>query len=347
MQAVATLHPLPVADGACFVDLELPDPAARDRDLIVAVEAVSVNPVDCKQRMAKPRVAGVPRVLGYDAAGVVRAVGSGVTLFKPGDRVFYAGDVSRPGTNSRLHAVDERIVGHMPASLDFASAAALPLTAITAWEALFDRLKVSAPPHAQPRKSLLVIGGAGGVGSIAIQLAAKVAGLTVIATASRPESADWCRTLGAAAIADHAGDLVSSVRAGGHQQVDYVLLLNDAERNFAPAAELLAPQGGICSVLRVNGLLDVAPLMGKSCNLSWEFMFTRPSRATADMIEQHYLLNEVARLIDQGVIRTTVGRVLAPINAANTRAAHAMIEGGRSIGKVVLHGWGQADVTLV
>ena len=347
MQAVATLHPLPVTDAACFVDLELPDPLPRERDLIVAVEAISVNPVDCKQRMAKPRVVGAPRVLGYDAAGVVRSVGAGVTLFKPGDRVFYAGDVSRPGTNSRLHAVDERIVGQMPSSLDFASAAALPLTAITAWEALFDRLKVSAPPHAQPRKSLLVIGGAGGVGSIAIQLAAKVAGLTVIATASRPESADWCRTLGADVIADHAGDLAAAVRAGGHQQVDYVLLLNDAERNFAPAAELLAPQGGICSVLRVNGLLDVAPLMGKSCNLSWEFMFTRPSRATADMIEQHYLLNEVARLVDLGVIRSTVARVLAPINAANLRAAHALVEGGRSIGKLVLQGWRQAEDRLV
>ncbi len=347
MQAVATIHPLPVTDVACFVDLELPDPLPRGRDLIVAVEAISVNPVDCKQRMAKPRVAGAPRVLGYDAAGVVQAVGAGVTLFKPGDHVFYAGDVSRPGTNSRLHAVDERIVGHMPGSLDFAAAAALPLTAITAWEALFDRLKVSAPPHAQPRKSLLVIGGAGGVGSIAIQLAAKVAGLTVIATASRPESAEWCRTLGADAIADHAGDLVAAVRAGGHRQVDYVLLLNDAERNFAPAAELLAPQGGICSVLRVNGLLDVGPLMGKSCSLSWEFMFTRPSRATADMIEQHYLLNEVARLVDQGVIRSTVARRLAPINAANLRQAHALVEGGRSIGKVVLQGWGQAEDRLV
>ena len=347
MQVVATIHPLPVTDAACFVDLELSDPLARERDLIVAVEAISVNPVDCKQRMAKPRDAGTPRVLGYDAAGVVQAVGTGVTLFKPGDRVFYAGDVTRPGTNSRLHAVDERIVGHMPASLDFASAAALPLTAITAWEGLFDRLKVSAPPHAQPRKSLLVIGGAGGVGSMAIQLAAKVAGLCVIATASRPESAQWCRELGATAIADHAGDLVASVRALGHQQVDYVLLLNDAQRNFAPAAELLAPQGGICSVLRVDGLLDVAPLMGKSCSLSWEFMFTRPARATADMIEQHYLLNEVARLVDQGVIRTTVSQVLAPINAANLRQAHAMVEGGRSIGKVVLKGWGQARGRLV
>ena len=339
MQAIATLQPLPVTDPACFVDIELPDPDPRPHDLVVAVEAISVNPVDCKQRMVKARVEGSPRVLGYDAAGIVQAVGAAVTLFKPGDRVFYAGDVTRPGTNSRLHAVDERIVGPMPASLDFAAAAALPLTAITAWESLFDRLKVSAPPRAQPRKSLLIIGGAGGVGSIAIQLAAKVAGLTVIATASRPESARWCRDLGADAVADHSADLVAAVRATGRNQVDYVMLLNDGERNFAAAAELLAPQGGICSILRVNAPLDVARLMGKSCSLSWEFMFTRPAQGTPDMIEQHYLLGEVARLVDQGVIRSTVARVLSPINAANLREAHALVEGGRSIGKVVVKGW--------
>jgi len=338
MKAVALTQSLPVTDPACFVDLELPDPVPGARDIVVAVEAVSVNPVDCKVRMSKPKE-GQPRVLGFDAAGVVHAVGSGVTLFKPGDRVFYAGDVSRQGSNARLHAVDERIVGHMPASLDFAAAAALPLTSITAWEALFDRLKVNAPPKAQPRKSLLIIGGAGGVGSIAIQLAAKVAGLDVIATASRPQSAEWCRALGASAVVNHFGDIVAEVRALGRRHVDYVLLLNDADRHFAAAAQVLAPQGGICSIIRAGAPIDVTPLMGKSCSMSWEFMFTRPTNATADMIEQHYLLNEVARLIDQGVVRTTVNETVKPINAANLRDAHAKVEAGRSIGKVVLAGW--------
>ncbi len=337
MRAVGLTRYLPVTDPACFADIELAEPVPGPRDLLVAVEAVSVNPVDCKQRAPRDKVEAAARVLGYDAAGVVRATGSAVTLFKPGDRVYYAGDVGRPGSDCELHLVDERIVGRMPASLDFA--AALPLTAITAWESLFDRLKVAAPPHAQPRKTLLVIGGAGGVGSIAIQLAARVAGLEVIATASRPESAQWCRDLGAAHVVDHFGDLVAQVRALGCGHVDHVLILNDTDRHFAAAAQLLAPQGGICSIVRPAKPLEMGPLMGKSCSLSWEFMFTRPSNGTADMIEQHYLLNEVARLIDQGILRATATQVLAPINAANLRQAHALVEGGRSIGKVVLSGW--------
>jgi NADPH:quinone reductase len=339
MKAVALTRYLPVTDPECFLDIELPDPSPGAHDLLVEVQAVSVNPVDCKQRAPKPKVEAQPKVLGYDAAGVVRAVGSAVSLFKPGDRVYYAGDVMRPGSDSQLHLVDERIVGHMPATLDFAAAAALPLTAITAWEALFDRLKVASPPKAQPRKSLLVIGGAGGVGSIAIQLAAKVAGLEVIATASRPESAQWCRDLGASLTVNHFGDMVAEVRASGRKHVDYVLILNDTDHYFPAAAQLLAPQGGICSIVRAAKPLDMTPLMGKSCSLSWEFMFTRPSNATPDMIEQHYLLNEVARLVDQGIVRTTAGRTLSPINAATLRQAHGLVEGGRSIGKVVVSGW--------
>ena len=339
MKAIGLTRYLPVTDPACFADVELPDPVPGPRDLLVAVAAVSVNPVDCKQRAPRDKVEAAPRVLGYDAAGVVRAVGSAVTLFKPGDQVYYAGDVGRSGSDCELHLVDERIAGRMPASLDFATAAALPLTTITAWEALFDRLKVGSPPHAQPRKSLLVIGGAGGVGSMAIQLASRVAGLEVIATASRPQSAQWCRDLGASHVVDHFGDLVAQVRALGRRHVDYVLILNDTDRHFAAAAQLLAPQGGICSIVRPAAALDMSPLMGKSCSLSWEFMFTRPGNATADMIEQHHLLNEVARLIDQGIVRATATQVLSPINAANLRQAHALVEAGRSIGKVVLSGW--------
>jgi zinc-binding alcohol dehydrogenase family protein len=284
-------------------------------------------------------VEAAPRVLGWDAAGVVEQVGSAVTLFKPGDRVFYAGDITRPGSNSAFQLVDERIVGHAPKSLSFAQAAALPLTAITAWEALFDRLKVPTPPHAQPRRSILLIGGAGGVGSIAIQLAAKVAGLKVIATASRPESAAWCKELGADAVVNHHGNLVEEVRKAGYTHVDYVLIMNNTDQHMPAACELVAPQGGICTIVENAKPVDVVPLKSKSAAFMWEFMFTRAMFTTPDMIEQHNLLNEIARLIDAGVIRTTVSEVLKPINAANLRAAHAKLEAGNAIGKVVLEGF--------
>ena len=358
MKAVGLKRYLPITDAESFLDLDLTQPAPGAHDLIVKVEAVSVNPVDTKQRNIKgktgtavPQAArgdaagdagadsGGARVLGFDAAGTVHAVGSAVTLFKAGDRVYYAGDVTRQGSNSEFHAVDERIVGHMPASLDFAQAAALPLTAITAWEALFDRLRVAAPPHARPQKSVLIIGGAGGVGSIAIQLAAKVAGLLVIATASRPESIQWCKDHGASHVVNHFGDLPAQVRALGIAQVDYVLIFNDTDAHLPAACTLLAPQGGICSIVRTMRPVDMEPLMSKCATFTWEFMFTRPAQKTPDMIAQHYLLDEVARLVDQGVLKTTATTTLSPINAANMKQAHAQVEGGRTIGKVVLHGW--------
>ena len=347
MKAVGLKRYLPITDPESLVDLDLPMPSPGAHDIVVKVEAVSVNPVDTKQRNIKgktgtevPNLASQgPRVLGFDAAGTVHAVGSAVTLFKTGDRVYYAGDVTRPGSDSEFHAVDERIVGHMPASLDFAQAAALPLTAITAWEALFDRLRVATPPHARPQKSVLIIGGAGGVGSIATQLAAKVAGLKVIATASRPESIQWCMDHGASHVVNHFGDLAAQVRALGIAQVDYVLIFNDTDAHLPAACNLLAPQGGLCSIVRTMRPVDMEPLMSKCATFSWEFMFTRPAQKTPDMIEQHYLLDEVARLIDQGVLKTTATTTLSPINAANMMQAHAQVEGGRTIGKVVLKGW--------
>ena len=356
MKAVGLKRYLPITDNDSLLDLDLPQPTPGAHDLIVKVEAVSVNPVDTKQRNIKGKTgtavpqaanggaggasaAGGARVLGFDAAGTVHAVGSAVTLFKAGDRVYYAGDVTRPGSNSEYHAVDERIVGHMPASLDFAQAAALPLTAITAWEALFDRLRVAAPPHARPQKSVLIIGGAGGVGSIAIQLAAKVAGLLVIATASRPESIHWCKDHGATHVVNHFGDLAAEVRALGIAQVDYVLIFNDTDAHLPAACNLLAPQGGICSIVRTMRPVDMEPLMSKCATFTWEFMFTRPAQKTPDMIQQHHLLDEVARLIDQGILKTTATTTLSPINAANMKQAHAQVEGGRTIGKVVLRGW--------
>lgn len=339
MKAVGLTKYLPISDPQSLVDVELPTPTPGAHDLLVKIEAIAVNPVDTKVRAPKDKLETSPRVLGWDAAGVVEAVGSAVTLFKPGDRVFYAGDITRAGSNSQFQVIDERIVGHCPQSLSFSQAAALPLTAITAWEGLFHRLRVPAPPHAQPQRSILLIGGAGGVGSIAIQLAAKVAGLKVIATASRPESERWCRELGADVVVNHYGNLAEQVRAAGFKHVDYVLIMNDTDQHMPAAAELVAPQGGICTIVENKKPLDVTPLKNKSAAFVWEFMFTRAMFSTPDMIEQHYLLNEIARLIDAGVIRTTVSEVLKPINAANLRAAHATLEAGRAIGKVVLEGF--------
>lgn len=338
MKAVGLYRYLPIDDPASLIDVELPQPVASGRDLLVKVEAVSVNPVDTKVRAPKDTVESAPRVLGWDAAGTVAAIGPEVTLFKVGDPVFYAGSITRPGSNSEYQLVDERIVGRKPASLDFAHAAALPLTAITAWEALFDRLRVS-PQGADAGKSVLIFGGAGGVGSIGIQLAKQLGKLTVIATASRPESAQWAQSLGADHIVNHYGDLPAQLKAIGIPNVDYVLIFNDTDANFPAAAEVIKPQGGIASIVENDKPIPVELLKAKSAALHWEFMFTRSMFGTPDMIEQHKLLTEVARLIDAGTLRTTVGEVLGPINADNLRRAHKLLEQGRAIGKLVLSGF--------
>ncbi len=338
MKAVGLTRYLPINDPQSLVDVEIATPVPEGRDLLVKVEAIAVNPVDTKVRAPKGKVESAPRVLGWDAAGTVYGVGPDVTLFKVGDPVFYAGSITRPGANSEYHLVDERIVGHKPASLDFAHAAALPLTAITAWEALFDRLGVS-PRGEHAGRSVLVIGGAGGVGSIGIQLAKTLAGLTVIATASRPESAAWCRKLGAHHTIDHRGDMPAQLRGLGFAEVDYILCFNDTDRHFGAMAAVIAPQGKICSIVENSGALPVGDLKSKSASFVWEFMFTRSMFGTADMVEQHRLLNEVARLIDAGRLQTTLGEHLGRIDAANLRRAHAMLEGGQTIGKLVLEGW--------
>jgi len=316
---------------ASLVDIELPKPTPGGRDLLVKVEAVSVNPVDTKRRMAES-TASQPRVLGWDAAGTVEAVGPGATLFKPGDAVYYAGDVTRPGCNSEFHLVDERIVGRKPKSLDFAQAAAIPLTAITAWEAFFDRLKV------QPNKSILIIGGAGGVGSIGIQIA-KIAGLKVIATASRPETVAWVKQLGADHIVDHRKAMRPQVEALGMKHVDYIACFNDIDGHWPAIGDLIAPQGAIVSIVGNLQPLPMDAVRAKSASLCWELMFTRPRFQTPDMIEQHRLLNQVADWLDAGKLRGTLRETLAPINAANLRAAHVKLESGTMIGKLVLKGW--------
>lgn len=308
-----------------FSDIELPKPSPGPRDLLVKVQAVSVNPVDYKQRKID---SPTPRVLGWDAAGTVEAVGKEVTLFKPGDAVYYAGDVTRAGCDSEFHLVDERIVGRKPSRLDFAQAAAIPLTAITAWEAFFDRLKV------QSGRSMLIIGGAGGVGSIAIQLA-KIAGLRVIATASRPESIAWVKDLGADEVADHRKNLPAQIK----RAVDYIACFNDLDAHWPAIGELIAPQGAIVSIVANVKPLPMDAVRSKSASLCWELMFTRPRFQTPDMIEQHKLLNQVADWLDSGKLRGTLKETLSPIIAANLRKAHERLESGTMIGKLVLKDW--------
>ncbi len=339
MKAVGLHRHLPISDPQSLVDLDIPVPAAAGRDLLVKVEAVAVNPVDTKVRTGTGKPAEPdPRILGWDAAGVVEATGPDCSLFGRGDAVYYAGSIIRQGCNSEYHLVDERIVGHKPRRLSFPEAAALPLTAITAWEALFDRMHVSRKGDDQGR-SLLVLGGAGGVGSIAIQIAKRVARLKVIATASRPESREWCLKLGADAVVDHSRDLPTQLREMGEPLVNYILCCNDTDRYFATMAAVLAPQGAICTIVRTRQAQDLAPLMDKSGVFAWEFMFTRPRYGTPDMIAQHQLLETVAELVDAGTLVTTVGKSLGRINAQNLRTAHQMLEQGHTIGKLVLEGF--------
>lgn len=318
-------------------DLELEVPSAIGRDLLVKVHAVSVNPVDTKLRRAVNPEAVEWKVLGYDAAGVVEAVGPEVANFKVGDAVFYAGAIDRPGTNSEYHLVDERIVGRKPANLSDAEAAALPLTAITAWEMLFDRLEVQRPT-AEGDGLILVIGGAGGVGSITIQLLRALTDLTVVATASRPETREWVLECGAHHVIDHREPLAPQVEALGLGAAGYVFSTTQTHRHMADIVALIAPQGRF-GLIDDPEKLDVMPLKRKAVSLHWEFMFARPLFATSDMEEQSKLLNEVAKLLEEGRVRSTATWVAGRIDAATLRKAHAQIESGTSKGKIVLEGF--------
>ncbi len=333
MKAVALTHYLPVENPKAFLDVELPTPEASGRDILVAVKAVSINPVDTKVRSPKAQVEDTPRVLGWDASGIVEAVGPEVTAFKPGDEVYYAGDITRSGSNAEFQLVDERIVGLKPKSLSFAEAAALPLTTITAYEAFFDRLGIDRD-GADKGQSVLIIGAGGGVGSIGIQLA-KAAGLVVIATASRPETASWVKELAADYVVNHREPMVEQVHALGFQHVDHIAIFNDM-RHWETAVELIRPQGGIVTIDNTDLPMPMAGMKTKAASLHWEFMFARAMFETPDMIEQHKLLNYVANEIDAGRIRTTLNKVLTPINAENIRAAHALIETGQAKGKIVV-----------
>lgn len=334
MKAVGFFHSLPIEHPESLLDVDLPDPDVGEADLLVEIEAVSVNPADAKRRIRT--AAEAPHetafVLGYDAVGIVRSCGSAVTGFKPGDRVWYAGDASRSGSYAELQSVDHRIVSLAPKGVQPEAAASLPLVTLTAWEMLFSRLQVTAD---EEPFSLLIIGGAGGVGSITTQIARKLTAARVIATASRTESADWCRQMGAHEIVDHR-DLVKSTREAGLETVDYITQYADTSQHWDAMCELIAPQGRIGTIVETPDRLDVSALQGKSAALMWELMFTRSLFGTPDMDRQGQILSRMARLVEDGVISTLETRVLNGLSAATLKEAHRIIEKGATIGKLVV-----------
>jgi NADPH:quinone reductase len=334
MQAIGYQQPGSIDRDQSLVDIELPTPTPLGRDLLVEVKAVSVNPVDTKVRKTAQPDPGNWKVLGWDAAGIVSATGPDVTLFKPGDEVFYSGAIDRPGTNAEYHLVDERIVGVKPKTLDWAAAAALPLTAITAWEMLFDRLDVKRSQSGV----ILIIGGAGGVGSIAIQIARKLTDLTVITTASRPETVAWVNDMGAHHVIDHSLPLDEQVANLGLGAPAFVFSTTQTEQHLDAIAKLIAPQGRF-GLIDDPATLDINQFKRKSVSVHWEFMFTRSFFHTNDIAEQGKLLNEVSRLVDAGVLRTTMTERYSPIDATNLKQVHTMTESGKTIGKIVLEGY--------
>lgn len=339
MKAVGLTHYLPITDPESLQDFDLPKPEPKERDLLVRVEAVSVNPIDTKIRrsISSDQPEPSPRVLGWDAAGVVEAVGPEATCFHPGDEVYYAGSLTRPGTNSEYHLVDERLAAKKPSSLDMAHAAGLPLTAITAYEAFCERMGISMTGESEG-KTLLIIGGAGGVGSLAIQLA-KIAGLKVIATASRRESRAWCEHMGADKILDHTQSIPAQLQRVNCSMVDYIFNTSSTDEHWSAMSEAIHPQGRICCLVDAIKPLDINILKWKSVSFSWEFMFTRSLYQTKDMVEQQRLLTHIAHWVEAGLIQPTLTESLSPITAAHLKAAHAKLESGHMIGKFVLTGW--------
>lgn len=336
MPAVAYRKSLPIDDDESLVDVELPVPQPGPHDLLVQVEAVAVNPVDCKVRQSNDP-GGEPKVLGWDAAGTVVAVGELVELFEVGDEVFYAGAIDRPGTNARFHTVDERIVGRKPATLSFTEAAALPLTSLTAWEGLFERLGLREGASEQTG-TLLVTAAAGGVGAMVAQLARALTGLTVIGTASRPETVEFARRMGVTHVVDHHRPLPAQVTEVAPGGVDHIFSTADTDRNLAAYADILKPFGRLVAIDDF-GPVEIGLLKSKSISFHWELMFTRSLYRTPDQATQHHILGEIARLVDAGALRTTATRDLGAINAAHLREAHRILESGSAIGKMTLTGF--------
>ena len=339
MKAVGYQQSLAITEPAALLDIELPQPVATGRDLLVKVAAISVNPVDTKVRKRAAPPAGEYKVLGWDAAGEVVAVGPEVSNFQVGDRVYYAGALQRQGSNAEYQLVDERIVGKMPANLNFEQAAALPLTALTAWELLFDRLELATPSLKHPKPVLLVTGAAGGVGSILVQLARQLTTVTVVATASRPETQQWVKELGAHYVVDHSQPLIPQLQQLGIAAVSHVASLTQTDQHYAELVQLLAPQGKLALIDDPANGIDIMPLKQKSISVHWEFMFTRSLFGTADMVVQQQILSDLSRLIEQGQIKTTLKQSYGVINANNLKQAHALLESGKAVGKIVLSGF--------
>lgn len=334
MKAVGFLKSLPIEEQDSLFEVELPTPELRAADVLVQIEAVSVNPADAKRRIrtAVDKPHETPFLLGYDAVGIVQAVGPDVQGFTNGDRVWYAGDANRPGSYAELQAVDHRIISKAPKGVEPFAAASLPLVSLTAWEMLFERLQV---PSDQRSPTLLVIGGAGGVGSVTTQLARKLTGLNVVATASRPESADWCRKMGAHSVIGHS-DLVENFRKDGAQFAEYIVQYADTAQHWNAMCELIAPQGRIGTIVETSENLDISALQGKSAGLMWELMFTRSLFGTPDMAQQGQILSRMARLVEDGIIETTQTKVLSGLSAESLKEAHQIIEGGAMIGKLIV-----------
>lgn len=335
MKAIGFKTSLSIEKEDSFIEFEIPKAVPGAQDLLIKVQAISVNPVDFKirQNSAKDTVLETPKIIGWDAVGIVEAVGEKVSLFKVGDEVFYAGDLTKQGSNAEYQVIDERIVGKKPKSLSNEQAAAIPLTGLTAWEILFDRIRIN--PEKDKGKIILIIGGAGGVGSIAIQLAKKIAGLTVIATASRPESIEWCKQQGADFVVNHK-NLIEEVRNAGFQQVDFILDFVDVHQYWSAFVELIKPQGHIGSISDPKENVNLRELKTKSASFHWEFMFTRPMFQTDDMIEQHHILNKLSDLLEDGTIQSTLKTTLNGLTAENFKKAHQLLESGKTIGKIAI-----------
>ncbi|MDB6080160.1 MAG: NADPH:quinone reductase [Akkermansiaceae bacterium] len=337
MKAIAVTRKLPLDDPELFTAVDLPDPVPGPQDLLIRVKAVSINPVDYKVRRSRKEEDTEPKILGWDAAGTVEAIGEEVTRFRVGEEVYYAGDITRPGSNAQYQLVDHRIVAKKPQTLDFEAAAALPLVSITAWECLFDRLGLKAGDLKEGKdKVLLILSGAGGVGSIGTQLAAALTGFTVIATASRPESVSWTQSMGAHHVVDHSGDWPAQIEALGFSGVDYIACFADTATHWEAMARAIKPQGKICSIVESDTIPDLGLLKSKSVTFVWESMFTRSMFQTPDMIAQHELLAEVAQLVDAGHIRSILRERGGKLTPESLAEAHRAQESGRSIGKRVL-----------
>jgi len=335
MKAIGFKTSLPISAEESFIEFETAVPQPSGRDILVKINSISVNPVDYKirQNSAKDTVLETPKVIGWDATGTVEAVGEAVTFFKPGDAVYYAGDLTRSGSNAEYQLIDERIVGLKPSTLSNAEAAAMPLTALTAWESLYDRIRISE--QKDKGKSILIIGGAGGVGSIAIQLAKKISGLKVITTASRIETKEWCLAMGADLVVDHK-NLVEEIRTAGYQEVDFILDFVDLNAYWDAIVELIKPQGHIVSITGSATPIALNKLKNKSVTFSWELMYTRSMYQADDMEEQHHILNKLAELFDNGTLKTTLNTTLSGFTTENLKEAHRLLESGKTIGKVVI-----------